>query len=170
MKPTNKYTMKETMDVAKQASLEIEQYLWQQPETLGVVNLEDDPYFQALDIDLAWETKDGVFLVEIKGDRYYRTGNYFFEVVSNQSKNSLGCFMYTEADFVFYYFIDEKELHVLPMPQTREWFNENKDRYQQKTVSTSVGTGRYFTVGKLVPRDEVKGKQVVNLSVLDKMA
>ncbi len=160
--------MKETMDVAKMASMEIENYLWQQDDTIAVVNLEDDPYFQAVDIDLAWETKDGVFLIEIKGDRYHRTGNYFFEVVSNQSKNSLGCFMYTEADFIFYYFIDEKELHVLPMPQTREWFNDNMGKYQQKTVSTVVGSGNYLTVGKLVPRDEVKGKKVVKISVLDK--
>lgn len=164
MTSAKRYTMSEAVDVAKQAAEEIEKHLLSLPETLGVINLEDDPYFQGLDIDLAWQTNEGVFLIEIKGDRYYRTGNYFFEVVSNASKNTPGCFMYTQADYIFYYFVEEKELHMLPMPETRDWFSQKMDRYPSRTVSTAVGKGGYRTIGRVVPRQDVKNKKVVRVS------
>jgi hypothetical protein len=155
--------MRETLDVAKQAALEIEAYLNGLPETLCVINVEDDPAFQKDDIDILWNTDNGLFQIEIKGDRYYRTGNYFFETVSNKGKNSLGCFMYTKADFIYYYFVEEKELHMLPMPITRDWFLDNMHKYSEKKTSTKVGSGAYFTAGSLVPRKDVANKKVVKL-------
>ena len=52
--------------------------------------------------------------IEIKGDRKHFTGNFFFETVSNLNKNTKGCMLYTESDYVFYYFIDTCDLYLIP--------------------------------------------------------
>jgi len=164
--------MNEVMTVAKQASLELEQFLKSIPETIAVINVENDRKYMTPDIDMLWvRSKNGlvtkVTTVEIKGDRYYRTGNYFFETISNGTKNTLGCFMYTSADYIFYYFVDQKELHILPMPETRDWFNLNIDKFKTISTSTSIDGGGYNTVGKLVPRElaisELKNIKVVKI-------
>ncbi|MGG3736828.1 hypothetical protein [Aeribacillus pallidus] len=166
-----RYTMNEANSVAKRASRDIEEYLKSFPYTINVINVEDDPIYREKDIDLLWNWynngKKVTTKIEVKGDRYYRTGNYFFETVSNKSKGTPGCFMYTEANFVFYYFVDEKELHILPMPETRDWFIENMDKFVERETSTPVGNTVYITVGRLVNRDllqeNVKWVRVISL-------
>jgi hypothetical protein len=160
--------------VALQATKDLEAYLHKKPETIEVLNVEDDATCRTQDIDLIWTVRrpDGsqtVTTIEIKGDRYYHTGNYFLETISNEAKNTPGCFLYTAADYVFYYFVEEKELHVLPMPATRIWFQQHQHLFPEKKTSTPVGNGEYYvTVGRLVPRyrviREVPGVKVIRLS------
>lgn len=162
------YSMDNASSVAKKAFEDIKNYLLSLPLTKGVENVEDDPSYRSKDIDLIWTQTDGkTVFVEIKGDRWHKTGNYFFETVSNKSKGTPGCFLYTEADFIYYYFVNEKELHILPMPETRNWFIENKDRFREKETSTPIGRDFYITVGRLVPRvvvnKEVKGIKIISL-------
>lgn len=167
-----KYSMKEANNVAKRASREIEEYLLSLDVTIDVRNVEEDPYYREKDIDLIWyrnqNGKKLTTMIEIKGDRYYYTGNYFLETISNKSKQTPGCFMYTEADYVFYYFIEEKELHILPMPLSRNWFMTNINRFKERETSTPVGNNDYYiTVGRLVNRqlmqNEVPGIKVISL-------
>ncbi|MEW6499503.1 MAG: hypothetical protein AB1589_44625, partial [Cyanobacteriota bacterium] len=68
-----------------------------------------------------WATQKGEVLVEVKGDRWNRTNNFFFETHSNLEKGTMGCFLYTEADWLFYYFVNTRLLYKLPMPKTRDW-------------------------------------------------
>lgn len=168
----NSYTMNETMKIAKIASLEIENFLKKRPETIAVINVEDDKYFQRKDIELLWVYKykgtEYMKKVEIKGDRYSSTGNYFIETVSNKGKDTPGCFLYTEADYIFYYFIDTKELNIIPMPDARDWFLKNVNRFTEKSLSTAIGEKAvYISKGNLVPKkilnNEVKGVKVVTL-------
>ena len=35
------------------------------------------------------------------GDRYLNTRNFFFETYSNREKQTPGCLMHTEADYIF---------------------------------------------------------------------
>ena len=99
--------------IAKKASGEIEAWLRSFEETVSVHNVEDIKSYQAKDIDLVWlsilEEKGPRYCVatkiEIKADTYYRTGNYFFETISNTNKNNPGCFLLTESDYLYYYFI-----------------------------------------------------------------
>ena len=161
--------MQDASKVAQQAAGDIERFLWSHPATLSVVNVEGNDEFRKKDIDLIWRyINKGVFFerfVEIKGDRYYETGNYFFETISNESKNSPGCFLYTEAHYIFYYFIEKRELHILPMPETRDWFLPLLNIFRERKTSTPVGSGEaYVTVGRLVPRSKVK-REVSNLKV-----
>jgi len=149
------YSMEEGVQIASQATENITNWLNLQPETVSIKNVEDDPEFQRRDIDLIWttQTEKGTnqILVEIKGDRLDRTRNFFFETHSNLEKGTPGCFMYTEADWLFYYFVNTGILYKLPMPKTREWFAITMKRFPERSTTTTVGNDYYTTVGRLVP-------------------
>jgi hypothetical protein len=145
------YTMSETVAVEPQAFEAIANWLITLPLTEQVKNVKDDLAYQKLDVDMVWQTTMGSYQVEIKGDRYYRTGNFFLETVSNKEKGTPGCFLYTQANLLFYYFIEPRVLYILPMPRTREWFLANRQRFQERSTRTSVRNNFYTTVGCLVP-------------------
>ena len=152
----HRYSMAEGVSVAQQAAQDIESWLRSLPQTRSVENVEADPRYQAQDVDLIWTTTRGRYRVEIKGDRWHGTGNFFFETMSNQERGTLGCFLYTEADLLFYYFVEPRQLYILPMPATREWFLANRLRFRQSSTTTDLGWGRsYTTVGHLVPIETV---------------
>jgi len=85
---TYAYSMDDAVQVANQAATDIEAWLWSKSETISVVNVEDDPKFQHRDIDLIWTTQTGEILIEIKGDRWNKTRNLFFETHSNLEKGT----------------------------------------------------------------------------------
>lgn len=166
----NEYEMKPMLEIAQKASSEIEKYLNSMSETIAVINVEDDKDFQKQDVDLLWIHKGSnteyMRKVEIKGDRYYKTGNFFLETESNREKGTPGCFLYTEADYIFYYFIDTRELNVIPVQKSRKWFMDNIHRFEEKLLSTKVGeVGYYTSAGRLVPkkimREELGIKSII---------
>ena len=147
-----------TTGVARAAAADITHFLeatW--PQTVTVHNVEDDKAYQHYDIDLLWTIveKNGrlrIIPIEIKGDRYHRTGNFFFETVSNESKGTAGCFLYTKAEWLFYYFVEIGVLYCLPMEKVRPWFEANNHRFEERRTSTPVRESQsYVTVGRLVP-------------------
>lgn len=168
------YGFNNVNQIAKQGAEEVTEFLYSMKSTVRVENVENDPEYQEKDIDLIWHYRSKISgkiekkTIEIKADRYYRTGNYFFETVSNTNKNTPGCFLLTEADVIFYYFIDEKELHMLPTNPTRDWFLQNQYRFKEAQTSTSSKKGILYTSkGRKVPRNVVKNNvliRVVNIS------
>ncbi len=161
------YRMMETSGVADQAAEAITAYLEALPETLHVENVEGVAAYRAIDVDLLWTSREGrTVLIEVKGDRYHHTGNYFFETVSNHARETPGCFLYTEAHYIFYYFVDAHELHILPMPAVRDWFLGHMKEFRERETSTPTRDGEsYITVGRLVPRKLV-GKQFPQVKVV----
>lgn len=157
------YNMNQSLQVAKQATRDIERWLLSLSETVRIKNVEDDPEYQKVDIDLIWTNKSGSYRIEIKGDTYHKTGNFFFETHSNKERNTPGCFMYTEADFIFYYFVTSRVLYLLPIPTTRNWFIDNINRFRERSTTTNVGNSYYTTVGRLVPIQVVM-QEVPNLT------
>lgn len=160
--------MQETSGVAARATKDIEAWLRRRKDFIALDNVENDSDYQLRDIDLVLtrdvDGADETVTIEIKGDRYYGTGNYFFETVSNTTRNTPGCFMYTEADYLFYYFVDARELHIMKLDEVRPWFLERIDTFKERGTSTSVGNGAsYSTLGKLVPRNMVPGVKVVKI-------
>jgi hypothetical protein len=152
------HKMAYTTEVAKTAAADITHFLqtyW--PRSVAVHNVEADKVYQPYDVDLLWTVADGygrlrTIPIEIKGDRYHKTGNFFFETVSNEAKGTPGCFLYTGAKWLFYYFVGNGRLYCLPMDTVRPWFHENMDRFQESRTSTPVGYGEhYVTIGRLVP-------------------
>ena len=162
-----KYSMSEVVAVADEAYKIVEEYLLGMKETVSVINVEMDSFFQKKDIDLLWiyKTKNKCVMktIEIKGDRYSKSGNFFLETISNDTKNTPGCFMYTEADYIFYLFIDSRELNLMPVEEARNWFIENKDRFREVKTATSIkGEKVYHTIGSLVNK-ELMRKEVSGL-------
>jgi len=158
----NKYSVKDTFAVADAAFLEIEAFLLGKKETLAVINVESNKDYRKKNIDLIWvyikDGKEETRRIEIKGDRYSHTGNVFLETVSNESKNTPGCILYTEADYIFYYFMDSKELLLIPVLMMREWFVDNMDRFTEKRLGTHVNNDVYYTRGRLVPKNVLKNE------------
>ncbi len=155
-----RHSMKNTLETAEKAARDVTHFLetyW--PQTVKVHNVEDDPAYRVHDVDLLWTLAEHGRLravpIEIKGDTYDKTGNFFFETISNESKGTKGCFLYTAAVWLFYYFVNTGRLYCLPMDKTRPWFIHNDDRFREARTSTPAGEGHYVTVGKIVPIAEV---------------
>lgn len=167
------YTMAEQLKKAYQANQEITTYLESWPNTIEVINVENDKEFQKKDIDNIWrfmqDGKEVTWYIEVKGDTVYGPGNYFIETVSNAKKNTPGCFLYSEADYFFYYFLEVKQLHVIPLLPAREWFLKHQDEFEERKPNTDGNYGNHFyeSKGSLVPRErmirEVKGIKVIDI-------
>jgi hypothetical protein len=146
------YPVSDTFAVAHHAARTLEAWLWNRPETLDVHNVEEDPVYQSVDVDLLWVTEKVCYKVEIKADRLgHQTGNFFFETISNKEKGTPGCFLYTPADLLFYYFTETRQLTILPVPATRAWFLPRQDQFPERETTTPIGRDHYTTVGRLVP-------------------
>jgi hypothetical protein len=156
-KERRRYSMHEASAVEAEAIGAIVDYLRRRPGSVNVRDVRDDPAYRAADVDLLWIWTDSrsqrcTSKLEIKADRWHQTGNFFFETLSNKAKGTPGCFLYTEADYVLYYFVQPRTLYILPMPATRDWFLANQDDFAERETSTPVGSGEhYVTVGRLVP-------------------
>lgn len=133
-------------------------------ETKGgiVTNVEGDKTYQEIDVDLTHTySPDGKFpitkLIEVKVDSFHKTGNFFFETISNTNTGSLGCFMYTKSDEIYYYYPEARELYIMPTNEVREWFKRNMNRYKKTSTSTKGYNNKvlYSTEGYLVPRQDV---------------
>ena len=145
------YSMSATTRVARRAAADITAWLLRRPDTVALVNVEDDPIYQVADVDLLWSTARRTYRIEIKGDRLHQTGNFFLETTSNREQGTPGCFLYTEADFVFYYFVTPRLLYILPVRRTRAWFLAHLHEFAERSTRTPVAGGAYTTVGRVVP-------------------
>lgn len=165
----NSYTMDSRVEIADRGTGEIVSVLEKMPHTIAVINVEKDKYFQKKDIDILWiyknNGKEHMKRIEIKVDTYSESGNYFIETVSNMDKNTKGCFLYTEAEFLFYYFIHSKELNIIPMTFAREWFLKNEQRFRESELKTAVGRNGYRSKGRLVPK-KVLNKEVSGVKTI----
>ena len=153
-----RYTMRDTSAVARDAARIITRHLRSHAATVLVRNVERDPFYQRIDVDLIWRIRVSPgrvrnIRIEIKADRCDTTGNFFFETWSNREHGTPGCFLYTQAEYLYYFFIETGTLYVLPTELVRAWFTRHVAEFRERDTSTSVagGTGHYTTVGRLVP-------------------
>ena len=150
------YTFKEKDDFSKRGVEVVTRYLQSLPKTVKVENVENDIVYQQIDIDLIWtyRTEKGMVqhTLEVKTDRY-TTGNFFLETVSNKELGTLGCFVKTKADMVYYYFSTWDSLYVIPTKEAQNWFRANLDRFPERPTTTQDSKGRFLhtTIGRLVP-------------------
>jgi len=140
-----------------------------------VHSVEDDPRYQPMGIDLLWVVWERSFLrcmtVEVKGDRNDRTGNFFFETVSNIDRTTTGGFVITKAEWLFYCFVGPGKLYCLPMAEVKPWFLQNQQRFPERLAASKRDESRWRTAGRLVPIDillrevpSVKGFQLPQFS------
>lgn len=153
---TRSYSMSGVQSTADRAVRLARNYLAFQAPEGRIHDVQGEPRFQHRGVDLLWERPGApVAGVEVKGDRQARRGNYFFELVSNLERNRPGCFLYSMADILLYVFLEPRELHHLPMRETRDWFLPRATSFPQKATQTRVGASRYTTVGAIVPVRQV---------------
>jgi hypothetical protein len=144
--------MQQSSTIGDIAINDITQWLMKKYPASEVTNVELNPSYQNIDVDLIWYHKNNRILIEVKGDKYNSTGNFFFETVSNSSKGTEGCFLYTQADYLFYYFIISRELYIMPIKDVRKWFIANQYRFQSSFPCTHLyNDEKYCSEGKLVP-------------------
>ncbi|MHB8875332.1 MAG: hypothetical protein ACYC8T_16730 [Myxococcaceae bacterium] len=149
---TRSYTMRGVKGAADRAVALARAYLAHVAPGSFIHDVHEDPRFQHRGVDLLWERPgEPVSGVEVKGDRHGRRGNYFLELVSNLEKNTPGCFLYSEADLLLYVFLEQRELHLLPMRAAREWFLERSKEFPLRSTRTRLGKASYTTVGAIVP-------------------
>lgn len=127
-----------------------------------VENVEDDPFFQSLDVDLLLHRRGrNPLLVEVKGDTY-TTGNLYIETISNTRLDSPGCMIYTAADYLAYYFVRAGTALWIPTKKLQEWIPENINRFPKHNPVTTrnakvVSNGEGHTVPVGVLLKEVSG-------------
>lgn len=144
---------------------------WYEDNGYIIKDVSDDKIYQEKDIDLiAYRKDDTTFQtkLEVKSDTYEST-NYFAEVISNTNKDSLGCWLKTEADLLLYYFEKRQEVHVIPVKEAQQYVLDNYDRLKSVLVGTKAENGKvlYYTEGKLINKKALQKAmniQIVNLS------
>jgi hypothetical protein len=130
-----------------------------------VADVQEDKFFQQMDVDIIL---DGDIWVEIKGDTY-RTGNLFIETIANINKGSIGCLLYTQADYIFYEFLTQGRALIIPVNSFHQWVNrDNLSRFDTASAFTLKQGGRglgYGNVGYKVPEqvmlDEIAGVTLI---------
>jgi hypothetical protein len=145
---------------AQLASRRVEEYLVSRSDTFLVDNVEEDVAYQEIDVDFIWhrvnpENDTMIELkIEVKGDRK-NTKNFFFETISNLEKGTPGCMLYTEADLLFYVFLNDFSLYVIKVSELKKWISDNEFKYEHKNVGTMVGDTWYTSVGIPVPIKDI---------------
>lgn len=123
-----------------------------------IIDVQDEEEYQKKDIDLIVLDKQDihdVHTVEIKCDSYgKKSSNYFAETISNKNKNTLGCWLITESDYIAYYFPDLRELHMIKTKSAQEWTKEHLEELPKRQLSTGDGHGNvyYKSEGVLINR------------------
>ena len=134
-----------------------------------IENVRDVKEYQAKDIDIIAEIDTRKIYIEVKTDSY-TSGNMFYETISNDIKQEIGCMEKTEADFIFYYFINPKyrKIYIFRTEMLRDWVHKNKERFKLKKVYNYS----YNSFGYAFPLDilveEIKnGIKIIDLNCLE---
>ena len=166
------YNFGGSFNIGKIAVEAVTSFLKRQHNHLGLASVEGSETYQGQGVDLLWRIKDRdikrIVRVEVKADRYYHTGNLYFETVSNTTKGTQGCFVGSCADIYAYFFVGVGVLYWIPLKIAQMWFSEHQERFPVRTTSTGRnGEVLYRTEGRLVPRTilekEVPGTRVITI-------
>ena len=111
-----------------------------------IEDVRKDPVYQAKDIDYICSKDDDAWTVDIKTDRCYRTGNYFFEILANVESEKLGWAYTSEADYILIVYDTGSghELHVIDMALLRIWLEQNEWKCRKIENSTRRENGSIY--------------------------
>lgn len=157
----NSYSMEDRQEIGDKGIEIVTAYLKNNKRVNKIVNVENYKEFQKKDIDILVNMNiEGIpkwVAIEVKCDSY-ASGNLYVETISNMNKNTLGCLMYSEAHYLFYYFEKYQDLYILPMKKFRNWFKDNIKRFNKKNLFTKLPDGKilYESEGYTVPLKIIK--------------
>lgn len=156
--------MREQKEVAKRGEIDVANYLLSLPDTQHLLDVSEDKFYQKQDVDFLWVVDNKIIKVEVKTDTYKDTENIVVETISNMNKNKKGCMMYTKADYVFYYFVNEGLCYIIKAEEFKSFFNANKKHFKRRILKTEVNNGIYsseiYLVNRHILTDILKYKQV----------
>lgn len=124
----------------------------------AVKDVRKDKEYQAKDIDYIVSDEESDTPIDVKSDKYYETNNYFIETMSNIELNKIGWGYSSLADFIFIYYPDGDELHVINMFALRPWLIRNAGKCKEKTNATKSKWNNkvlYHSQGILVNRQKL---------------
>lgn len=144
------HTFEDKNKIADEFSVKIKYYF--KSKGVEVIDLESHPFYRKKDIDFIIKKDNKKKKVELKADTYY-PNNFYIETISNTTKNTTGCFLYTESDFILYAFINHNIFYMIPTDKFQDWFKDNTERFPKpkNKIFTPVGGGGYYSEGRLVP-------------------
>lgn len=164
--------------IADMGAAEITSWLNSFDDTVTVHNVENNKRYQEKDIDLVWlyfrddryeGDNIGTSTLEVKADTY-DSPNFFLEIISNDNKNTPGCFLQTQSDYLYYYFINKKILYIIPTKEAQDWYYskiEQGKQFKHASVPTKNKFGEvlYRNKGALVNIKQMMKE--VNISEYD---
>lgn len=155
--------------LAKIGETVVAKYLKTLKNTKGIKNVRNDKEYQSKDIDILLTLKNDIVVkIEVKTDSY-TSGNMFYETVSNDVKNEIGCFEKTESDYIFYYFIHPsyRKIYIFNTETLREWKEKHKDEYKIKRVFNYS----YNSLGYAFPLEKLEKdlKETLTIAKLDNL-
>lgn len=160
------YSFNEKNNATKKTELLIKE--WYEDNNWLVLDVSNMKGYQEKDIDLIayLDSIESQTMLEIKSDTY-ESPNYFAETISNTTKNTLGCWMKTEADLLMYYFEKTKEVHVIPVKEAQQYIKDNYNNLKTVKVGTKDNRGRvlYYTEGKLVNKKQLQ--KAIDIKIYD---
>lgn len=146
----------QSMKVGEKGERLILDYLEQSPTIQRVLDVRDSAMYREKDIDFIVKTKNSQeYSLEVKTDTY-TSGNIYYETMSSEETDSTGCLDKTEADYLFYFFLNLGTLYILDMNKYREWFHMHKPLfddagYQKKPKNLRYNGTTYTSVGYAFP-------------------
>ena len=118
--------------------------------------------YQEKDIDFLLMKSDNTVYksIELKTDTYYdgekiswleakerkiqASKNLMVETISNVFKKDPGCLVKTEADEIYYYFINQDKIYVLDREPFQKWFKQELPKHKARTpVTLNQNKSRY---------------------------
>lgn len=93
-----------------------------------------------------------------KKRRWGETLNFFFESISNVSKNTIGGpwkALQDGSEFFIYLFNKDSKAFIFKTVIIVEFMEKNKCKYKEAPVSTGEGKYKYVTKGYPVPREDL---------------
>lgn len=142
-----------------------QEYLKTWKSIKDIKNVRNDKEYQKKDIDIIITLKDYMDVsIEVKTDSY-TSGNIFYETISNDVKNEIGCMDKTEANFIFYYFIHPsyRKIYIFNTESLREWKEKNKEKYTLRKVFNY----NYNSFGYTFPLVELEKDLKDSLTIVD---
>ncbi len=145
-------------------------------------DLSENKNFFKKDIDLSISTGESTFYVEVKIDKWIdKTNNFFLEIISNERKSSMWCFLVSEADILLYYCTESEICYLFPLKKVQDWFFDVRvnfkdikeiDKYfklQSTHTKDKNWNYRHTTIGRVVSKQIfLKWLTKYNINYVDK--
>lgn len=90
--------------------------------------------------------------ISVTGDESKKTKDFYLEMIKDKERKTKGCFLTSEVSYLFYYFIESKELYTIPFTEAKEWVRKNRDKFELKDVQKKKGGEFIESQGLLVPK------------------